>query len=63
MKKIRDNFLKWRHERIRKFGQWYADLIIRQLENAPSERIFNYWLNQGMMFDIYMTEKHEIYLD
>lgn len=41
----------------------YADLIIRQLDNAQTEFEFNYWLNQGFGLDSRMVELHDIYLD
>ena len=63
MKKYYEKFKAWRHELRRKVGQKYADLIIRQLDDAQTEFEFNYWLNQGLGLDSRMSELHDIYLD
>lgn len=62
-KNILEKFKAWRKELRRKSAQWYADLIIRQLNNARTEFEFNYWLNQGFGLDSRMVELHDIYLD
>jgi len=56
-------YKEWKLEQRRKIAQWYADLIIRQLDNAQTEFEFNYWLNQGFGLDSRMVELHDIYLD
>jgi len=63
MKKYYEKYKEWRQELRRKMAQKYADLIIRQLDNAQTEFEFNYWLNQGFGLDSRMVELHDIYLD
>jgi hypothetical protein len=63
MKKYIERYKKWRHELRRKLAQRYADLIVYQLEGATDERIFNYWMNQGLSLDSRMIVMHDIYLD
>jgi hypothetical protein len=58
-----EKFKKWRLEKIRQAGQWYADLIIRSLENAKSEWEFDFWLIKGCEHDFNMVNKYGIYLD
>jgi len=63
MKKWIEKYKAWKHEQRRKWAQKYADLIIQQLRGARSEWEFNYWMNQGIMLDVRMTELYDIYLD
>ena len=56
-------YKEWKLEQRRKVAQWYADLIIRQLENSTSDWEFNYWMNQGVMLDAKMVGLYDIYLD
>lgn len=56
----------WRHEQRRRFGQWYANLIISQLKNAieiGNDWQFNYWMSQGVKLDAQMIGLYDIYLD
>lgn len=58
-----EKFKKWRLEKIRQAGQWYADLIIRSLENAKSEWEFEFWLNKGIEHNAKMVIFYGIYLN
>lgn len=65
-KNIIQRFKAWRIEIIRKWAQRYANLIINQLDSAiarNSEKEFLHWMNQGMILDMNMVEKYDIYLD
>jgi hypothetical protein len=59
IKKIKD----WRLDKIKKWAQWYADFIIRRLEESQTEWEFNFWLTKGYAHDSYMIEKYDFYLD
>ena len=61
-KNIIEKLKDWRIEIIRKWAQKYANLIIQQIDNANSEREFLHWMNQGLILDMNMVEKYDIYL-
>ena len=53
----------WKLEKISKWAQWYADLIIRKLKESSTDWEFNFWLTKGYMHDGNMIYKYDIYLD
>jgi len=53
----------WRLSKIKKMAQWYADFIIRRLDEATNEWEFNFWLTKGYTHDGYMIDKYNFYLD
>jgi hypothetical protein len=59
IKKIKD----WRLDKIKRWAQWYADFIIKRLEESQTEWEFNFWLTKGYAHDGYMIEKYDFYLD
>lgn len=59
IKKIKN----WRLEKIRKWAQWYADFIIKRLDESTSEWEFNFWLTKGYIHDSAMIEKYDFYLN
>ncbi len=61
-KNIIEKFKAWRIELIRRWAQKYANLIIHQIDNAKSEKEFLHWMNQGLILDMNMVEKYNIYL-
>ena len=63
MNKHYKRYKAWRHELRRKIAQGYADLIVYQLEGVYDERMFNYWMTQGVTLDARIIEVHDIYLD
>lgn len=63
MKELIKKFEVWKKEKRRELGQWYADLIIKQLDNSKNEREFHHWMSQGINLDAMMVYKYGIYLD
>jgi len=66
MRKLLNKYKAWKDEQRKKFGQWYADLIISQLKYAVetgNEWQFNYWMSQGIKLDSHMIGMYDIYLD
>lgn len=63
MRKYYDRYKAWKLEKIRKVGQWYADLIIRRLQESTTDWEFDFWLSKGYMHNEFMIGRYEIYLD
>jgi hypothetical protein len=63
MKKYTEKYKAWIHELRRKVAQRYADIVMYHLEDAYDERVFNYWMAQGLNLDAKMIEVYDIYLD
>ena len=59
IKKIKD----WRLDKIKKWAQWYADLIIKRLDESKSDMEFTFWIGKGYAHNDNMINKYEIYLD
>ena len=62
MREYYEIYKAWRHEKRRAMAQWYADLIIRQIDNATSDREREHWIMQGIDLDMKMVYKYNIYL-
>ena len=63
MKELYEKYKVWKHEAKRKVAQRYANFIIKQLDTAPTEQQFDFWINKGIALDSFMTEVHNIYLE
>jgi hypothetical protein len=63
MKNLLEKYRAWKLERIRKWAQWYADLIVRRLEEAKSDWEFDFWLMKGHELNLKMIHQYNIYLD
>lgn len=63
MKKQLERYKAWRLEKIKAWGQWYADFIVTKIEDSNSEFEVNFWMLKGIMHDNNMIDKYNIYLN
>ena len=62
MKKLINKYKTWKLERIHKWAQWYADLIVKRIEESTTEWELNLWLMKGQDLDYKMINQYNIYL-
>jgi hypothetical protein len=63
MRNYYKKYKTWKLKKIHKWAQWYADLIIRRLEESTTEWEFNFWLMKGYDHNLHMIYTYDIYLD
>ena len=63
MRKYYEYYKAWRLEQIIRYSQWYADIIIKQLDRATTTQEFESWMIQGINLDMKMIYKYGVYLD
>jgi hypothetical protein len=63
MREIYRKYKAWKLEKIRRWAQWYADFIIKRLEESQTDWEFEFWLMKGYDHNLVMINKYDIYLD
>ncbi len=63
MRQYYEKYKAWKLEKIRQWGQWYADFIYKRLGESTTDWEFNFWLMKGFDHDMKMIHNYGIYLD